>query len=160
MKAIIAAALFISLLATLTGCGTTGGAAFADFLQSPVGARIIDVAANAGAASLLASTGQDLTPEAREALHSATSPLISTVGTGVVWAIGDALRGKQGTRAAANAPVLAATLATNAAAPATVAWPVAEAVRALTSAGVPPSVANEAVAVAVQAVAAQRDRRL
>lgn len=141
----------------LPGCGTTGGIGVADFLESPTNAKILAVASQAGAASILASTGNKLSPDMQSALTAAAAPVLNTAGTGIVWAIGEALRGKQGTSAAASAPGLASAITTNAGAPASVASPVAKAVTTLVNSGIPPNAANEAVAVVVQSVAASRD---
>lgn len=142
----------------LAACGTTGGIAVANWLESPTNAKIIAAASQAGAASIMASTGSKLPPEAQAALTAAAAPVLNTAGTGIVWAIGEALRGKQGTPAAAKAGVLTAAITTNAGAPSAIAGPVARAVTALAASGVPASIANEAVAVVVQSVASQRDK--
>lgn len=148
---------FAALL--LAGCGTTAGIGFANFLESAANARIIAVASQAGAASIFASLGGNISPDAQAALSSAAAGVIDTAGTGVVWAIGEALRGKQGTSSAAKSGVLTATLTANAGAPAKIAYPVAKAVTALTIEGIPADAANEAVAVTVQSVAHQRGKR-
>lgn len=141
----------------VSGCGTTTGIAVADFLQSPANQKIINIAASAGANSLMANTGDKVSPEMRDALREAATAGISGIGNGTVWAIGEALRTKQATPDAAKAPALALTVASVSGAPSTVARPIALAVRNLSGAGVSADAANEAVAVAVQSVAAQRD---
>lgn len=150
-------AIVFCLMLIQSGCGTTGGIAVADFLQSPANAKIINIAASAGANALMASTGDKVTPEMRDALREAATAGVSGIGNGAVWAIGEALRTKQSTPDAAKAVPLATVIASDSGAPSTVARPVALAVRNLTSAGAPPDAANEAVAVAMQSVAAQRD---
>lgn len=149
--------LLISTVAlALFGCGTPAGISTANFLESPATANIISMAASIGAASLVASAGKKLDPTQQQALIAAASAAASGVGTGTVWAIGEALRTKQGTSTAATASSLAPAIVSQAGAVAAVAQPVAQAVSALQASGVPADKANEAVAVTVQAVAAQK----
>lgn len=142
----------------LTSCGTPAGISTANFLESPATANIISMAASIGAASLVASAGKKLDPTQQQALIAAASAAASGVGTGTVWAIGEALRTKQGTAGAAAPASLAPAIVSQAGAVAAVAQPVANAVSALQASGVPADKANEAVAVTVQAVAAQKSQ--
>lgn len=148
--------LALILTITLASCGTPAGISTANFLESPATANIISMAASIGAASLVASAGKKLDPTQQQALIAAASAAASGVGTGTVWAIGEALRTKQGTAGAASPASLAPVIVSQAGAPIAVSLPVATAVSALQATGVSSDKANEAVAVTVQAVAAQK----
>jgi len=150
--------LFIASIACLSlcSCGTTGGIAVANFLESPANQKILDAASTAGAASIISSTGTKLTPEQQTALMAAGSAALDAGATGTVWAIGEALRTKQQKGVATPTGALTATITNQSGASTAAALPVAQAVNALTQSGVPANVANEAVARTVQAVAAQK----
>lgn len=157
MKFKLALVTLFAASAMLSGCGTNTGTSVANFLESPTNAKILSAASQAGAAAIANSTGKGLTPEQNQALAAAVAPTLSGVGTGVVWAIGEALRSKQGTTDAAKAVPVSAAVSIGSGAPASVANPVAVAVSKLAELGIPANVANEAVAVAVQSVASARD---
>jgi hypothetical protein len=138
----------------LQGCGTPTGIAVANFLESPANTAVVGGIVNGESAALIESaTGKtNLTADQQSQLTAVASTAASGVSTGVLWAIGEALRTKQGTIESATAGNLAPAIVNQAGATAAVAQPIAQAVQNLAASGVPPQVANEAVALAVQSV--------
>lgn len=151
----LVAALLIPILLLTPGCGTPAGIAVADFLESPANQAVITAASNGIAVSLTNSLGSKFNANAatEQATQVAISSLINGVTSGGAYAAAQALRTKQSTdKAAAPGAITAAV--TQSGTP-EIAPVVATAVTNLTKTGVPADAANEAVASALDAVAAK-----
>lgn len=151
---LITAFAFVAV-AYFAGCGTPQGISVANFLESPANTAIVGSVVNGESAALIEqATGKSkLSPDEQSQLTAVASTAMSGVSTGVLWAIGEALRTKQGTIQSATASNLVPAIVTQGGASGAVAQPIAQAVQNLAASGIPPQTANEAVAIAVQSVA-------
>lgn len=133
-------------------CGTPGGIAVANFLESPVNAQIIQVGVNAGMNSLMLSAGSKIPSSVQQPLTAAASTVATGVATSTIDYLAELLRTKQSTKTAGATGALTATLSS--ATSTETASAIATAVTTLTKQGIPPDQANEAVASTLNAVSA------
>jgi hypothetical protein len=141
-------------IAFTPGCGTTGGIAVADALESAANQRIIATAVQVGVASLFASFGDKIPASAQAPLSSAAAAVITGVASGAVSAAAEALRTKQSTAVSSAPGALTAAMVNQGDLPPAAAAKVAQSVATLTAQGVPADTANEAVATVLDKVAA------
>lgn len=135
----------------LCSCGTPFGIGVANFLDSPANKALLQFASSAATAYLTQNLdGRNLTPEEESAIRDATKAAISGIGSGAASAAAVALRTHQSTPQAADPSTLQSSVASFGAAPA--APRIATSI-ALLSDTVPADKANEAIAVALDAVA-------
>ncbi len=134
------------LVAALALVAFVGCATVADVLESQPTAAVISLASQAGAATLTNATGMSPTSAQTAILNTAASAAIKTTTTDAVWWFAEWLRSKQSTTSAAKTGVLATQVPV----------PIASSVTKLAATGIPADIANEAIAMTISAVAAQR----
>lgn len=150
------------LIVGLVGCGTPFANGVADVLQSPANQMIVAAASQAAVVSLESSIGGKVPATMQAPIETAAGAVVNGVAWTGIYSIGQALRTKQGTTAANGSPisaspgVLTAALVNQAGIDPGTAKIVATSVSTIAQQGIPPDIANEAVARLMDTAAAAK----
>lgn len=140
----------------LVACGTPFGVGVANVLDSPANQAFIKFAASAAGAYVVSELGANASDAEQQATRAAASGIVNGVSSAFASSIAAALRTKQGTPQAADTSAIASAVVLQGGAPLAAAPRIAQAVAKLSTATGNANVANEAIAVAFDALAKQQ----
>lgn len=124
-----------------------GCAGVADFLESPANDGVLDIASTVTAGFVSSQIGTKVTPEQNQIITDAAKAAIKTSSKGAVYWFAEWLRSLQSTKHDVNTNMIATQVTDPV---------IAAAPAKLNNTGVPADVANEAVALTLQTVAAHK----